>query len=434
LEILEDDNVVYSYDESRKYSLKENEILLHMYYFSFKEVKPFGIEISAENAAIRLFNDRLMVGGSREAKWRVSPKVEMKWKSNRNRRGGIFIVSNKDKAVLHIKSSVFDERIKVSEIDRLGSFAQNFDKTIFLCVEKENKALEIPVPANCKKIKADVSLKTLNKNAVYRVRLITMSGKTFNKGPFVFPVRKLDETTKLKFFSEAEGKVASLELDKSRCPVLDYKFTPEFNAFLKTDQGERWTGSLGGGYSYGGAFSKNNNYPGDASSAAPVWVKEGESHLLKFDGKGNYLHFPSEVLPAKGNFTIEFEFKPLSLKDQYLIKSNNMFPGTLDVSIKNKHLECVYRGELRKGDAPYFKEITIASLLELEANKWTKVKLSYDLEKFSLSMNDSTPVNVPCSRRGWWMFSPFSFGGWGDNPDLYFDGLLKSFKVKHYAD
>jgi len=434
IEILEDDKVAYSYDNSKKYSLNDNEILLHMYYSSFHEVKPFPIELSVENGSIRLFNDRLKSGSARESKWDVSSNVKMKWKSNRNRRGGIFIVTNKDKATLRIKSSVFDERISVSEIDKLGAAAINYDKTIFLCIEKENRALDIPAPAKCENVEIAVSVKPLNKDAVFRVRLITMSGKTCAKGPFVFPMKKSNSMAKLKVVSETAGKVVDVEVDKSRCPDLDYKLDPKYGALLKTDQGERWTGTLAGGYSYGGAFSKNTNYPKNSSYAAPKWTKEGDVNCLKFDGKGNYLHFPSEALPAGGNFTLEFEFKPFSLKDQYLAKSQNMFDGTLDISIKNKHLECIYRGELRKGEPPYYKKIKISSPVQLEANKWTKVKISYDLENFSLSVNDSAPVKVPCSRRGWWMFCPLSFGGWGNKPDLYFNGLLKSFKIKHYTE
>lgn len=433
LEIIEDDTVVYSYDQSKKYALNDNEILLHMYYNSNHEVKPFPINISVTNGKIRRFTDRLRIGSKRENNWKVSSKVSMRWKSNCHRRGGIFIITNKDKAVLNIKSSVSDEHIKVSELEKLGSIAWNYDKTIFMYIETENRALDIAPPARSKSTAFTTTIRELNKGAVYRVRLITMGGKTYTKGPFVFPEKSTGEA-KIRVISETTGKPVICKIDKSRCPVLQYEINPKHGALLKTNQGNRWEGTLGSGSAYGGAFQSMKNYPKKGSYAAPKWVKDGNNYVLKFDGKGNYLHFPTGVLPAKTNFTLEFEIKPFSLKNQCLIKSHSNFVGTLDIDIVDKKIVCTYRGKLRKGEPPYFKTIKFSSPVTIQANKWAKIKLSYDLKNFYLSVNNSKPLIKPCSRVSWKMFCPMAFGGWGTNSKLYFDGLLKSISVKHYAD
>jgi hypothetical protein len=165
-----------------------------------------------------------------------------------------------------------------------------------------------------------------------------MAGKTYTKGPFVFPEKNTGEA-KIRVISETTGKPVICKVDKSRCPVLKYKINPKHGALLKTDEGNRWEGTLGSGSAYGGVFQKMKNYPKKCSCAAPKWVKDGDNYVLKFDGKGNYLHFPTGVLPAKTNFTLEFEIKAFSLKNQYLIKSHSNFVGTLDIEIVDKKMK-----------------------------------------------------------------------------------------------
>ena len=127
--------MVYAYDKSKQYATQDSELLLHLYYNSTRQVKPFPIELSVTDGKIRYFIDRLRGGSKRESKWQVTyPTVKMNWKSNGNRRGGIFIVTNKAQAVLHIKTPVSDEKIRLSELEKIGSFAWNYDKSIFISI------------------------------------------------------------------------------------------------------------------------------------------------------------------------------------------------------------------------------------------------------------------------------------------------------------
>ena len=94
----------------------------------------------------------------------------------------------------------------------------------------------------------------------------------------------------------------------------------------------------------------------------------------------------------------------------------------------------IYRGELLKGEAPYYNKLKFCSAVKLEKDKWNNIKLTYNYKKLCLTVNGKLAAEVPCSRRAWWRLSGFTFGGWGGDSNLYFDGLLKSFKVKHYVD
>ena len=463
LEILEDETVVYAYDQRKQYATQDSELLLHLYYNSTRQVKPFPIELSVTNGKIRYFIDRLRGGSKKESKWQITyATVKMHWKSNGNRRGGIFIITNKDQAVLNIKTPVSDAKIKLSELEKLGSFAWNYDKTIFISLEVANRAVDVMAPAKTEKVKFTSVVKQFNRGGAYRVRLVTMSGKIYTKGPYLFPAKLSGNKIKINVPSETTGKIVTCEVDKSRLPELKYNISPQYGALLKCDQGSRWTGTLGGGSSYGGAFKSNKNYPKNSSYTAPKLItdarlaltasnsativateaenaqgkvtKAGAVNVLKFDGKGNYLHFPTEVLPGSGGFTLKFAIKPFSLKNQYLIKSQSNYGGTLDISLVDGKVECLYRGKLYKGEQPHFKKIKLASPVALKLNSWNRIKLSYDLKNFYLSVNGSRSVKTASSRVSWCTLSSFTFGGWGADQKLYFDGLLKSISIKHYKN
>ena len=146
-----------------------------------------------------------------------------------------------------------------------------------------------------------MTLKPLNKDGVYRVRLVTMSGKTFTKGPYILALDKAKENVVISMISDTTGKVVDLSVDKFRVPEIDYVMNSTNNALLKTSRGERWYATLAGGWSLAGAMTRSK-YPNGATSAAPTWEKTDDGEVLKFDGKGNYLHFPSEVYTRSRKF------------------------------------------------------------------------------------------------------------------------------------
>jgi hypothetical protein len=434
LEILEDDQVAYSYDEAGRYALGDNEALLHFSYNSSREIKPFPIKISVSDGKIRYFQDRLRLGSKRESNWVVGQEVTMNWKSNCHRRGGIFIVTDKDRAILNISSPEFNEHIKVAQLERDGLLKKTYRNTVNLCLETQRRALDVPAPANASNVRFATTLTPTNPGALYRVRLTTMSGRTFTKGPYLIPLKNRDATTKLGLLSEETGQRFQVTLDKSRLPDLRYEARPEWGTVLKSHWEQRWDGTLGGGAAQGGAFQNMRNYPRNSTFTAPTLIPDGDRYLLEFDGKGNYLHFPPETMPASANFTLEFEFKPFSLKRQRLITSHGDFVGMLDIDIVDGSIQCLYRAKIDHGEMPYFKEIKFSAAKPLKLNQWNRVELTYDLIKFRLRVNDAQALETPCSRVSWYLFNPMTFGGWGDDPEVYFKGLLKSFRIRHYVD
>lgn len=433
LEILEDDTVVYSYDAAPPYTLSDGDMLLHLSYSSKKEINPFPMKISVTGGEIRYFQDRLRLGDPRESKnMKKGPDVLFNWKSNVNRRGGILVISNQDKAVLDITTPAGDLHVPLSRVAALGTTSFNLPETVAICMESADRALDIPAPIRRDHADFHYLAKPRNVGAVYRVRLITMSGKMAMKGPYLLPETSRRERTMLNVFSESAGKAVPISVAAARVPVFHYDLTRQDDAILRTDMGKRWFGAKAQGWSYGGAMA-SSSLPGSASLAEPQKIVEDGAPALLFDGKDDYLSFPSEVIPARGSFTIEFEIKPLSLGRQYLVRSQNSYPDTVDILLDNGKVVCTYRGEVLKSEAPYFNTVTFSSPRQLKVNEWTKIRLSYNLKEFQLTLGDDPPVIHPYDRLAWWRFSPFTFGGSGPESSAYFHGYLRSLVIAHGA-
>lgn len=434
IEILEGDTVVYSYDHSGRLNPGLDDLLLHFYYSSIREIKPFPIKLSVDNGKITYFQDRLRLGDIREDKWERQPEITMNWKSNQNRRGAIFMVNNRKNAVLNITTPLFKETIKLSELEKRGQIVKTSNGTVTFGIEATARAMDLPAPADTSEVTFTTKIKTMNPNPVYRVRLITMSGKSWTKGPYTVPQPEAGRKIDLNFFDSINLVPITVNEDRSRLVDLYYSPTGRNGDIIPGGSGLRWDATLGGGAEYGGVFSTSRSYPDKATNPAPKIVKDGTNELFEFDGVGNYLHFPAEVIPSSSAFTLEFEFKPFSVKNQTLLCCRQEYEGMLEIGIVDRRVQCIFRGRLKEGEKPYYQSVKVTSPLELAAGQWTRVKMVYDLKNIYLSVNGSKPTVTPWSRISWMMFNPASFGGWGKETKNYFHGQLKYLKVRHYAD
>ena len=165
----------------------------------------------------------------------------------------------------------------------------------------------------------------------------------------------------------------------------------------------------------------------DAKSANPSWTTEDGTTCLKFNGKTQYVNFRRETLP-RGAFTLEFEIKPTSSKPQILFRHHGVYPGSLVVKMKDEKLQIVFVGLNLKIDK-------FASNITVPLEKWSKVKVTYDLAKLTVS-SDGTTESFPLSARAYACVGAVFGGhlrqGFGcDKQDSHFKGYLKSLRIIH---
>jgi hypothetical protein len=211
-----------------------------------------------------------------------------------------------------------------------------------------------------------------------------------------------------------------------RIPNLTYDFEPEHGAVVLTDAGQPFWATLGG-YSNTttGRGTANGllrgQLPANAPRTAPEWETVDGRTALKFNGKSTYLELPREALPWRGAFTMSFDIKPASEKDQVLVANRvvNSLKGLL-LEIKGGKLMASFP------DADW-KANRFATELAIPAGQWSTVKVRYDFENMVLSVNgqsQSFPLTLPASSIGFTLFGE----GWKGN---WFEGHLSNLQIVH---
>jgi hypothetical protein len=179
-------------------------------------------------------------------------------------------------------------------------------------------------------------------------------------------------------------------------------------------------------------LKSSKKYPKGVYNMAPEWVYEDGSTCLKFNGKGNYVQFPVEVLPRLSGFTISFDIKPLSSKEQILLRcANKKRLSSLSLKLKDSMLVATYRHIAKKYINPWWvKEKDIISKLKVKPNQWAHIKIVYNQKEFVFSVNKKESQPIPCAGPGYHI-GFLSFGGAGDD---WFCGYLKSLSIHHAVE
>jgi len=206
-------------------------------------------------------------------------------------------------------------------------------------------------------------------------------------------------------------------------------FDPARGAVLLTDAGRPFWATLGGfTNSTTGRGTMNalyrNKYPAQVDHSNPRWVTENGAPCLEFDGVGTYLELPREALPSKGAFTMSFDIKPTSNKDQSLLVNGAVGRQTgLSVQIRGGKLYATFR------DADW-KTITLDTQLAVPANQWSNITLRYYFNDLTLAVNGktaSTPATFPANNIGFTVIG----GGWNQP---WFAGRLRNLHIVHNAE
>lgn len=339
-------------------------------------------------------------------------------------------IAHKDKAVLRVRSNLFDVSVPIWELNQKRQMLRNVNGNLTLVLEIADRALDIPLPNDRDALSFTKSFTPLNPDGVFTVRLISRAGRILSSDPIVTPCPEGSTRLTIPVLSETTGNLSQVQVSAWRCPVLDYRFDSSQPGRLITDAGSRWQGTLAGGWSYGGAFNRTN-LPADAVNSAPQWMTDQGQDCLLFDGKSQYCHFPLESIPATAGFTLELQIKPLTQKRQYLIKSHNAYPGTVDLILESGKVIAVYNGQIKSGEAPYFDVCTLIADAAVPLDQWTTIRLGYDLKHLSLQVGQNKPVTIPYNRQAWWLLSSMTLGGWGPDAATYFHGMIKSLKINH---
>lgn len=280
-----------------------------------------------------------------------------------------------------------------------------------------------------------------NSNSVLQFHAINSQGKMWRSEPLLLPVvNKTDSKCIVTVFSDTLNKPVELSISANRVPEIRYNLNSEHGSTLTSDAGRSFWASRGGfllhaNFKGGGATGLYGitgapgirSYPEDANNTIPVLLMENGNQVLKFDGTGNFLTLPQDILPRRAGFTVQMDVFPeiIDNNERLLFGATTCHGdhGGLRVFIKNgmltyefmhKSARCIYRN----------------TDIELPVNKWSNLAITYDLKNITFSLNGKDVKSFSCSGPGI-CDTIMAIGGFGKGKS-YFKGKIKSICIKQF--
>lgn len=330
-----------------------------------------------------------------------------------------------ENAVIDIEVNGKKVSVSMANIRKNGNWGAEMGTLCHVYVEKRRYLADHPKAL--KSSQAGFTYPVANTSGIYHVRAVTESGKVFRSAPIEVGL-ECGEGIAHPVYSVHESKRVETGLKFSQYKHLKYRFAPELGTVFKCNYPE-FDGRLGAGFRY--------VYPmwhGRLPKGATVCAPEIAGDVLKFDGKGNYIVFPVDALPA-GAFTVSFCIKPASKGNMVLFRHAKYIPTSIESWIEDGKLKLGYTsiGLNYRNFSHEFE-----TDLEVKVNEWNNIEISYDYQYLKAVVNGKVAVFPFNKRPG--NYSTACFGGFNglDKPAIgrdlkFFHGELRSLEIRHSA-
>ncbi len=323
----------------------------------------------------------------------------------------------------------------LTQVLKEGRQAKLLANNVMVELYRSDTLADYPPHLNAKRGKIHTVIRPLTKFPQIQLRAVTKSGKIFRS-----PVRSLrsakGQVEPMIIWSESAKKTVEVSLSSARIPDFNAVFGPEKGLIMATTEAPACCITLGGAWIYRGGspvygiqIPGNKILPKDFVCCDPKWIQEDGQWVLRFDGKGNYLVLPREMIPRSAPFTFEFEIKRDTGHNEVLLRTGDFEPCGLEMMIENGILKCAYfygpSGIFRKFDTE----------LKVPVNVWTKISVIKTVDKITFAV-DGKSKTFDFSGRGKFYFQS-AFGGHAANskwisPDShFFSGMLRKMRVRH---
>jgi len=452
VEVLENDDVVYAVDPYNEYFQDdEDKVLLCIEVRALRRQKVVG--------SITFAKMKCFWPVTRYADEKNAPKLPDNTNENTtdidlkadNWARRIFVsVAKKDipQGSIHLNCSLCQINIPVQKVIEEAIYSQTYKDGLTITISKFNKMPDVPFHINKPVVDFSALVTPEMKSSVFHMRAITKSGKIYRSKPIILPTTETGKTS-ISVYSDTKNKAISLMAPAMQVPDITYAFNQDHGDILYTAAGRPFWGILGGymdtatgrsgGESGAGTIFLRRPYPQNAHQTNPSWVMEDGKKCLKFDGKGNYIIFPIEVLPRTAGFTLTFDIKPTSSKNQVLFFTGGQYNGALMVYLDNNELKGSYFAiDHLKDDGLYWSvSHDLNPHLSVQRNQWSQITITYDQSAFIFKVNNKASLSIPCPGPGY-NLGMTTFGGFEDkgkravvSGNRWFEGYLQSLRISH---
>jgi len=349
------------------------------------------------------------------------------------------------------QGEAFTWEVPLAELGENDVKAKVYESGVMLGVESGGRPTTIPLRLDSRSAVFQARVPFNQPNGVAAVRAVTTSGKVWWSAPQPLSRATSTVTRPVYVYSDTARRAVRLDLPAHRVPEVTYLFDPAAGgAVLKTPAGRDFYAMAGSYQAFATGFQglesaytvfrifQTGIFAG-ADKPAPDWCVEDGRQCLRFDGeRGNFVMFPSVVMPQRAGFTLEFEVKPEEVKPQQVLFAHQSTTfGGLTVEVRDGHVVLAYvHRNLHDWSLPWYSESRFRTQVPLLAGQWQTVRITYNGSELAIAANGRREA-FPLQGTGIYLQSA-GFGGRGERrPDgsvPFFKGFLASFSVKHWVD
>ena len=445
VEVLGDDDEVYAVDPTDEFFRNNPDRELICIDYRAPGDKPLQLKgtITLENAAAHWFSQGVIKKMINTPSGQPGVKrdvVTFESLASPHKRWVGLAVPRKDiaGATLVLAFDGIDVRWPLREIFAQGMLGYAGDKGLTITAAPYRSLPDMPAHLDRKDAAFRTRVWPETSGELFHLRATAKSGRIYRSLPIVAPPLAGSGaeggTRALRVYSGRARRGVDVKVAADRVPDLAYEFKPERGDVLLTAAGRPFWASMGGFVNattgHGGSTDiiEGNALPETFGRTAPSWERDEEGRpCLRFDGHATYLKLPREALPRLGAFTLELEVKPDEARDQILfINRVGHMQKSLALEIRQGKLYGSHRAvDLQIHEFP--------TALEVPAKAWSKIRVAYDFERISFSVNgkeESFPFNLYGCNLGCSLIGD-GFAQRYKSQKMRFKGLLRGLRIQH---
>ncbi len=445
LEVLEDDEVVYSLDPSDEFL--QSAPGLRRFQIEHRSLRPREgrLVLSMDRTVQRWFGSAAVLHQPVEAVEDDSRQRRIEGTFSAHVRWSLAALTAADaaEATLTIDAGIGEATCRLSEVVEHGPWGVTFDDGLTVTVSEVRRPVDHPPLLGEPSAALEARLRPQSPSSVFHVRAIAIDGRIWRSAPLAVPLPAGgQEEVPLRVYAAMQGAPADIMVASARVPVLAWDIaSPQHGDVLWSPVWPLFSGSLGGlpdsvtlqggntGHSsnaYSSSLSARTYLPGPVTAPAPRRAVIDGRACLEFRGPGAFVALPRETLPRHGAFTLEFALWPAAVATGparcYVFAHRLQRTATLNLFVADGRLQAEYAMEGHEN-------AQIDSGVALPERQWSMVRLERDFETLTLEVN-GVRVAVPCTRPGF-DIGPMAFGGFGPTPEGWFQGGLADVRVVH---
>ncbi len=318
---------------------------------------------------------------------------------------------------------IIDQEFPIPEILKKEAIAIPGPHNLTLVISRWVRQARLPRYLDRNRADFSVRIAPESRDSLFQLRAIAKSGRIYRSKPIA-----------LKEGEPLAAEKPTLPGEETR--VIDYRFDASHGAFLVTPAGRAFWGVLGG-YSLmalergdsptNGVPFLDDAHPALEEKTAPDWISTPEGSALSFNGKSTFVVLPQGVVPRLSGFEITMEVKPDSVEGKQSLLANFFTRfGTFDLYMEDGALKIDFLHDLK--DHATRKQTDLDPCLELREGEWSTLTLRYDQKVFLLSINGVQ--GEPIAVEGPGMHDTITtLGGHGDR---WFAGSIRSLKITRF--